>query len=221
MSTLTAAVLLIGNELLSGRTQDTNLRELALMLGKKGIDLVETRVVKDKEDHIIKAVQELSQTYTYVFTTGGIGGTHDDITASCIAKAFNHPLETNTQALKILQDYYGEHLNAARARMALMPQGASLILNPSSAAPGFQIKNTFVLAGFPSILKVMLDDVKTKIDQGPPLQARSVTCELPEGTIADDLSHIQDIHKEVEIGSYPFFKDSKIGGKFSRSGLES
>ena len=208
----TACVLLIGNEILSGRTQDQNAPYLARRLGELGINLVEIRVIRDAEDAIIEAVNTARARYTYVFTTGGIGPTHDDITAPCIAKAFEVALVLNPEALKVLVDRYGEaKLNEARRRMAHAPEGATLIENPISAAPGFQIGNVFVMAGVPEIMRAMFEGIADRLAGGAPVQTQTVRSDIPEGQIAADLGALQDRFEDVEIGSYPFFADGKAG----------
>lgn len=205
---LTAAILVIGDEILSGRTQDVNLRTLALFLGGLGIDLAEARMVPDREDEIARAVNALRSRYTYVFTTGGIGPTHDDITADAIGKAFGLPVRHDPQAMALLRGRYAPgDFNAMRQRMARMPEGATLIRNPVSVAPGFQIANVFVLAGVPKIMEAMLADVAPRLQQGVAVESRSVTFLVPEGRIAATLADIQGRHPAVSIGSYPFFSE--------------
>jgi molybdenum cofactor synthesis domain-containing protein len=203
---LTAAVLIIGDEILSGRTQDSNLAVIARFLTPLGIDLKEARVVPDVEIEIIAAVNALRQRYTYVFTTGGIGPTHDDITADAIGVAFGLPVEHDDTAMEILAARYrpGE-FNERRQRMARMPKGATVIRNRISAAPGFQIGNVFVLAGVPKIMEVMLDDVRPRLQQAIPVISLSLKVPLAEGQIADGLEAIQNAHPGLRIGSYPFF----------------
>lgn len=209
--TTTAAILIIGNEILSGRTQDANLPYLAKRLGEIGIRLNEARIIPDEASQIIEAVQELKSSHTYVFTTGGIGFTHDDITAASVAKAFGVTIAENPVALKMLQEYYGEALNEARRRMALIPIGATLIDNPISKAPGFQMENVFVLAGVPSVMQGMFEGLVGRLTGGKPILYSSISCTLPEGTIADELTLLQDRHPEVEVGSYPYFKHGILG----------
>ncbi|MGE0240266.1 MAG: competence/damage-inducible protein A [Parvibaculaceae bacterium] len=203
----TAAVLLIGDEILSGRTKDRNLGFIADYLAALGIDLKEARVVPDIEDEIVGAVNALRRRYTYLFTTGGIGPTHDDITADAVAKAFGVPIGHHPQALEILLDYFkqiGREPNEARLRMARTPQGASLIANPVSTAPGFQIGNVFVMAGIPKVMNAMMDDVAPRLQRGKPIAAETVTVEGGEGDVAKPLGEIQERYPEVVIGSYPF-----------------
>lgn len=203
---VTAAVLIIGDEILSGRTQDSNLAMIARFLAPLGIDLKEARVVPDLEIEIVAAVNALRRRYTYVFTTGGIGPTHDDITADAIGAAFGLPLEYDETAMEILAARYrpGE-FNERRRRMARMPKGATIVRNRISAAPGFQIENVFVLAGVPKIMEVMLEDVRPRLRQAIPVISRSLKVPLPEGQIADGLAAIQNVHPDLRIGSYPFF----------------
>jgi molybdenum cofactor synthesis domain-containing protein len=205
-SRITAAVLVIGDEILSGRTQDTNVSTIARFLAPYGIDLAEVRVVPDVEVEIVAAVNALRRRYTYVFTTGGIGPTHDDITADAIGAAFDLPVKHHPEALALLSPRYKPgDFNERRQRMARMPQGASLIKNPVSTAPGFQIENVFVMAGVPKIMQAMLEDVGPRLEQGVPVISRSLTVRLPEGQIAQKLAEIQATNPEVSIGSYPFF----------------
>jgi len=203
---VTAAVLIIGDEILSGRTQDSNLAAIARFLAPLGIDLKEARVVPDLEIAIVAAVNALRRRYTYVFTTGGIGPTHDDITADAIGAAFGLAVEHDDAAMEILAARYrpGE-FNERRQRMARMPKGARIIRNRVSAAPGFQIGNVFVLAGVPKIMEVMLEDVRPRLQHAIPVISRSLKVQLPEGQIADGLEAIQKAHPDLRIGSYPFF----------------
>ena len=202
----TAAVLVIGDEILSGRTQDTNLATIARFLAPFGIDLAEARFVPDVEAEIVAAVNALRARYTYVITTGGIGPTHDDITADAIGAAFGVPVEHHPEAMALLAARYqpGE-FNERRQRMARIPKGGTLIKNPVSVAPGFQIGNVFVLAGVPKIMQAMLEDVAPRLTRGVPVTTRSVTVALAEGAIAEPLAAIQAAHPAVSIGSYPFF----------------
>lgn len=218
--TSTAAVLIIGNEILSGRTQDANLQYLAKRMGELGIRLKHVRVIPDEREEIISCVRELAAAHTYVFTTGGIGFTHDDITASSIAAAFDVILEEHPEALHLLRDYYGDSLNEARRRMALIPVGATLIPNPVSKAPGFQMGNVFVLAGVPSVMQAMFESLVGKLTGGQPIQYTTVICPLAEGVIADELMIIHDRHPEVDIGSYPYFKNGVLGTSLVVRGLD-
>ncbi|MDJ0971238.1 MAG: molybdopterin-binding protein [Kiloniellales bacterium] len=207
---VTAAVLIIGNEILSGRTKDANLPYLGERLGELGIRLAEARVVADLKDEIVAAVNVLRQRYTYVFTTGGIGPTHDDITAECVAAAFGRPLIRNPEALALLQAHYAPgDLNEARLRMANTPEGATLIENPISHAPGFRMENVHVLAGVPAIMRAMFDSLAPGLTGGPPLRSRTVTSKLPEGALAAGLGALQVRYPEVDIGSYPSFRDGR------------
>ncbi len=211
-SEVTAAVLIIGDEILSGRTKDKNIGTIADMLTEIGVDLREVRIVPDVKAEIVAAVNALRARYTYLFTSGGIGPTHDDITAACIAKAFGVALERNPEAVARLERHYAAgQLNEARLRMANVPAGGILIDNPISQAPGFQIGNVFVMAGVPNIMRAMLDGILPRLAGGPALHARTVACELGEGVIASDLSALQDRHPNLEIGSYPYFRNGFFG----------
>ena len=207
-----AAIVIIGNEILSGRTQDINVSTISKWLNKLGIKLEEVRIISDIESSIIKTVNEVRKKFDYVFTTGGIGPTHDDITASSISKAFKVKYKIHPKAFKILQSYYkpGE-FNKGRQRMSWMPSKAKLILNPTSGAPGFIIGNVYCLPGVPSILKSMLGGLENKISGGKPLISQTINLRTVESEIAKSLSNIQKNNKKVEIGSYPFFKAGKIG----------
>jgi len=208
----TAAILIIGNEILSGRVQDANLPWLAERLVELGIRLREARVVADAEDEIAEAVQALSRRYTYVFTTGGIGPTHDDITAESIARAFDRPITHDGEAVSRLSRHYGgDKLTQARLRMARIPEGASLIDNPASAAPGFRIGNVFVMAGVPAIMRAMFDGIAPALAGGPRMLQRVVSCRMGESVLAEPLSSIQARHPETEIGSYPYFRQGMFG----------
>ena len=203
----TAAVLLIGNEVLSGRTKDKNLGFIADYLTALGIDLLEARVVADDEAAIVEAVNALRARYTYVFTTGGIGPTHDDITADAVAKAFQVPIGHHPRALEILLAYFkeiGREPNEARLRMARTPEGATLIENAVSKAPGFRIGNVFVMAGVPKIMQAMMEAVAPTLDKGVPMQSRTVALQGGEGDVAQPLGEIQGRYPDVFIGSYPF-----------------
>jgi molybdenum cofactor synthesis domain-containing protein len=211
--TVTACLIIIGNEILSGRTQDANLSYLAKWLNDEvGIQMVEARVIPDIEQTIVDTVNECRAKFDYVFTTGGIGPTHDDITGSCVAKAFGVPHELNAEANDILKEYYGpEGLSSARARMAYVPRGATLIENPISKAPGYQMENVFVMAGIPQIMQVMCDSLKHSLSGGKPVRSRSVVTELPESRIAKVLSELDERYDNVDIGSYPFYTNGKAG----------
>ena len=202
----TAAVLVIGDEILSGRTKDANLGIIADWAGVMGLDLKEARVVADVEDEIVAAVNALRQRYTYVFTTGGIGPTHDDITADAVGKAFGLPVGHDAQAVRILEEHFariGREANEARMRMARMPQGAVLIDNPVSRAPGFRVENVFVMAGIPKVMTAMLESISQMIEPGRPMLSASVAVEATEGDIAGPLKDIQARHGPVMIGCYP------------------
>lgn len=204
---VTACLIIIGNEILSGRTQDKNLNWLALQLNAIGVKLAEARVIPDIEATIIATLNECRKRHNYVFTTGGIGPTHDDITAASVAKALGLPLTRHPEAEKILRAHYKpEDINAARLKMANTPQGATLIANPVSAAPGFRIENVFVLAGVPKIMQAMFDDLKSQLKGGDTTLSRTLNINLPEGTIAEGLTKVQANFPEVEIGSYPHFQ---------------
>lgn len=209
----TVALVIIGNEILSGRTQDTNTPWLAENLISMGVILHQVRIVPDVEHEIITAVNELREKVDYVFTTGGIGPTHDDITAEAIAKTFGTALELNKQAYDILVRHYGDEkqVTAPRKKMAMIPIGASLINNPVSGAPGFQIGNVFVLAGVPRIMQAMFDDVKTRLSRGKPVISNTVTCSLAESAVAEPLAEIQKNYPGVDIGSYPHFRGGILG----------
>lgn len=209
---VTACLIIIGNEILSGRTEDKNTPYLAKQLNDCGISLREVRVVPDIEQEIVDAVNACRARYDYIFTTGGIGPTHDDITSDSIAKAFGVKNVLNPEARAILGEHYGDKdLNEARLRMAHTPEGAVLVENPISLAPGYQIENVFVLAGVPLIMQAMFDSLRHRLVGGPPVLSRSVRAELPEGKIAKGLGRIQDTYSDVEIGSYPFFRAGVVG----------
>ena len=207
-----AAILIIGNEILSGRTQDTNTSTLATWLNSIGVKVNEVRVVPDDEKIIIDTLNLLRKSYNYVFTTGGIGPTHDDITAESVSKAFNRKYQIHKEAFKLLEAYYkpGE-FNKGRQKMVWMPEGAELILNPTSGAPGFNVDNVFCLPGVPSILKSMLGGLKNKIVGGEPILSHTISLRTVESEIANSLTKIQEKNKDVEIGSYPFFHAGKLG----------
>jgi len=207
-----AAVLIIGNEILSGRTQDTNTSTLAIWLNSIGVKVNEVRVVPDVEKKIIDTLNVLRKENNYVFTTGGIGPTHDDITAQSVSKAFGREYEVHKEAFKILEAYYqpGE-FNEGRQRMVWMPANAELILNPTSGAPGFSVENVFCLPGVPSIMKSMLGGLKNKIVGGEPILSHTISLRTVESEIANSLTKVQDQNKDVEIGSYPFFHAGKLG----------
>jgi molybdenum cofactor synthesis domain-containing protein len=210
--TVTACVLIIGNEILSGRTQDANLAFLAEGLNAAGIRLREARIIADDPAAIIHTVNEVRARFDYVFTTGGIGPTHDDITAQCIADAFGVTLILHPEAKRLLEGHYPTGaLNEARLRMAMMPEGAVLLPNPISRAPGFRVANVFVLAGVPQIMQATFNELRHRLKGGARMLSRSVSCTLGEGTIAKDLAALQDRYADLEIGSYPYFRRSDFG----------
>jgi len=207
-----AAIIIIGNEILSGRTQDTNSSAIALWLNSIGVKVQEVRVIPDVEDVIVQTINEVRKKNNYVFTTGGIGPTHDDITAKSISKTFNVKYEVNKEAYKILESYYkpGE-FNEGRQKMTWTPASAKLILNPTSGAPGFIVENIFCLPGVPSILKSMLGGLKNEISGGKPIISHTINLRTVESEIAKPLTSVQNSNKDVEIGSYPFFRAGKLG----------
>src|SRR5205085_8867268 len=210
--TVTACVLIIGNEILSGRTQDANLAFLAKGLNEAGIRLREARVVPDDADIIVSTVNEVRRSFDYVFTTGGIGPTHDDITSASIAEAFAVPLIVHPEAKRLLEGHYPPGgLNEARLRMAQVPDGAVLLPNPISRAPGFRIDNVFVLPGVPQIMQALFSELRHRLKGGAKLFSRNVSCALAEGTIAKDLGALQERYGDLEIGSYPYFRRSDFG----------
>ncbi|MGI9483143.1 MAG: competence/damage-inducible protein A [Hyphomicrobiales bacterium] len=212
--TVSAAVLLIGDELLSGRTKDKNLGYIAEYLTNMAIEVREARFVADDEGEIVDALNTLRKRYDYVFTTGGIGPTHDDITADCVAKAFGVSIDHHPEAVELLKERYKEtgwELNEARMRMARVPDGASLVYNPVSAAPGFNIENVYVMAGVPQIMQVMLDGIAPHLKTGKAIISRTVTAYIGEGDLAPQLAEIQEKFPSVSIGSYPFHKDGRFG----------
>ena len=207
-----AAIVIIGNEILSGRTQDVNVVTISSWLNELGVKLEEVRVIPDTENSIIKTVNELKIFFNYVFTTGGIGPTHDDITSKSIAKAFSLSYGYHKEAYTILEKYYGKSkFNPGRKKMARMPIKASFILNPSSGAPGFIVDNVYCLPGVPSILKSMLGGLNNKIKGGKKILSRTISVQTVESEIAKSLEDAQHKFKKVEIGSYPFFRLGKIG----------
>ena len=207
-----AAIIIIGNEILSGRTQDINTSTLALWLNSLGVKVQEVRVIPDVEDVIVQTINVVRKKNNYVFTTGGIGPTHDDITAKSISKAFNVKYEVNKKAYKILENYYKQgEFNEGRQKMAWTPSQAKLILNPTSGAPGFIIGNVYCLPGVPSILKSMLGGLNNLISGGKPIISHTINLRTVESEIAKSLTLVQDSNKDVEIGSYPFFKAGKLG----------
>jgi len=207
-----AAIVIIGNEILSGRTQDVNVATISLWLNELGVKLDEVRVIPDIENSIIRTINEVRKKFKYIFTTGGIGPTHDDITSQSIAKAFNMKYGYHKEAYAILEKYYGKgKFSSGRKKMAMMPTKASLILNPSSGAPGFILDNVYCLPGVPSILKSMLGGLKNKIKGGKKIFSHTISVNTVESEIAKSLECIQHKFRKVEIGSYPFFRLGKIG----------
>jgi len=207
---ITASVLVIGDEILSGRTKDKNIGYIAEYLTAIGIDLKEARVVSDDETEIVTAVNALRNRYTYVFTTGGIGPTHDDITAECVAKAFGVSIDYDPRAVAIMQERVakmGTEMNEARMRMTRIPAGADLVNNKVSGAPGFWIGNVIVMAGIPSVMHAMLDDVAPKLKTGARMLSETIKADAREGDIGSELGEIAKAHPGVAIGSYPFFDD--------------
>jgi molybdopterin-biosynthesis enzyme MoeA-like protein len=209
---VTAAVIIIGNEILSGRTQDTNLRDIAVTIGAWGIRVTEARVIPDVESTIVAVVNEVRARHDYVFTTGGIGPTHDDITAASIAKAFDLPLvEHPVIGALIRKREAPPEIMAARLRMAMVPEGAGLIDNLTGGPPGFSIGNVYVMAGIPAVMRSMLGTLANKLTGGAIVQSQSVVAYLAESVIADPLRQIQDQHPNFDLGSYPFSRDGRYG----------
>jgi molybdenum cofactor synthesis domain-containing protein len=209
---VTAGLLVIGDEILSGRTKDKNIGYIAEYLTAIGIDLREVRVVPDVEAEIVSALNALRTRYTYIFTTGGIGPTHDDITADSVAKAFGVPIDYDPRAVALLQERMtaiGSEMNEARMRMTRIPQGADLVLNKVSAAPGFWIGNVIVMAGVPSIMQAMLDEVAPKLKAGRRMLSETIKADLREGDIGTELGAVAKAHPDVAIGSYPFFDEAR------------
>jgi len=207
-----AALVIIGNEILAGRTHDTNTPWIAERLTDYGIVLGEVRVISDVEEEIIFSVNELRKKFDYVFTTGGIGPTHDDITAESIAKAFGKELVRDERASQMLEEHYGiEELTPPRAKMSLIPMGAKLIPNPVTAAPGFIIENVYVMAGVPRIMQAMFDHLLGMIKAGKPILSNTVACNLSESTVATDLTVLQEQYPDVQLGSYPHYRGGVLG----------
>ena len=212
--TVTAAVIIIGDEILSGRTKDQNLGFLAENLNEVGVQLRECRVVADVEAEIVAAVNDLRVRFDYVFTTGGIGPTHDDITADSVGAAFGLEVDYNPEAVAILEAHYahtGAELNQARMRMARTPRGAALVENPVSKAPGFRVENVYVMAGIPAICQAMFHSLKHELVGGDPVRSISIAAYLAEGTLAEGLTALQEKYPDVGMGSYPFYRDSRFG----------
>ena len=213
----TAALVVIGDEILSGRTQDKNVAQVATWLNDQGIRLAEVRIVPDLPDRIAETVNQLRAEHDYVFTTGGIGPTHDDITVDAIAEAFGVPVVVHPQARAILEDYYRDRpggLTEARLRMARVPEGAELIPNPTSGAPGVRMQNVFIMAGVPYIAASMLEALTGKLEGGRPVVSVVIGARAPESDVADLLRETEAAHPGVAIGSYPFFKEGLYGANF-------
>ena len=209
---LNAAIVIIGNEILSGRTHDVNVLNISNWLNGLGVKLEEVRIIPDVEKTIVKTINEVRKKFAYIFTTGGIGPTHDDITSKSISKAFNVQYCYHPEAYKILENYYDKgKFNVGRRKMAKIPKNAALIYNPSSAAPGFFIKNVYCLPGVPSILKSMLGGLNNKIIGSNKILSKTISLRTVESEISVSLEKVQNKFKKLEIGSYPFFKQGKIG----------
>jgi len=221
---VTAGVLLIGDELLSGRTRDINLSYIARFLGEIGIQVREARIIPDVDATIVAVLNDMRARHDYVFTTGGIGPTHDDITADAVAHAFNVPIEYHPEAMKMLAARYestGVEFTTGRKRMARIPQGATLIENAVSVAPGFQIGNVFVMAGVPAVMQAMLDALASRLDGGAKMLSRTVGAALGEGQIAEKLAALQERHPEISIGSYPYYQGTSFGTNLVLRGTDS
>lgn len=219
----TAALIVIGNEILSGRTQDTNINFIAKQLADMGIRFMEVRVIPDIESTIINTVNELRAIYNYIFTTGGIGPTHDDITTASIAKAFGLKIVRSTDAVEKLRNYYegsGRELNDARLKMADFPEGSEFLDNPISTAPGFKIGNVFVMAGIPNVMQAMFACAKDWLKHGEKILSKEIIAYVGESVIATPLTAIQDKYPEIEIGSYPFVKEHKFGTSICMRGTD-
>jgi len=207
-----AAIIVIGNEILSGRTKDENVSFLAKWLNSLGVRVAEVRIIEDKEESIVSCINEVKKKYKYIFTTGGIGPTHDDITSKSIAKTFKLKYGFHHEAYDILEKYYGKNkFNIGRKKMAKIPDKAKLIYNPSSGAPGFIVENVFCLPGVPSILKSMVYGLENKIKGGKKILSKTISVSTVESEIANSLEKIQNTYKNIEIGSYPFFRLGKVG----------
>lgn len=213
----TAGLVVIGDEILSGRTHDKNIAQIASWLQVQGIRLSEVRVVPDVVERIVEAVNALREAYDYLFTTGGIGPTHDDITVDAVAEALGVPVIVHPEARAILERYYasiGKELTEARLRMARAPEGAELIPNRMSGAPGIKLGNIHLMAGVPHIIAGMLDALTGTLEGGAPLQSETVGCWTPESEIADILRQVEQAHETCQIGSYPFFREGRVGANF-------
>ena len=218
----TSAILIIGNEILSGRTVDKNTSFIAKWLGDLGISVEEVKIIPDKEDVIISSLNELRKKYQYVFTTGGIGPTHDDITSESVAKAFGKKYEYNKEAYAILEKYYANSdFNEGRKKMARMPEAASLIYNKQGSAPAFSIENVFVLPGIPSYVELMLPQLKDVLISGKKIISVSIDAKIRESSVAVDLSKIQDKYPNIDIGSYPYSKEGGFGTVLVMRGIDS
>jgi len=218
---VTAAILIIGDEILSGRTQDTNLRDIAKYFGAHGVDVAEARVVGDVEDEIVATLNHLRERYDYVVTTGGIGPTHDDITADCVAKAFGVALYEHPEIIAMMQSRWQGEITPARRRMARVPEGGSLVKNPVNGPPGFQIGNVFVLAGVPQIMRGMLEDVGHRLKGGAVVISKSVRIEgTGEGVLAAPLEAVARAHPDMSLGSYPFFGPDGYGSSLVLRGRD-
>lgn len=216
-----ACMIVIGNEILSGRTQDKNLAWIAKELGDLGIPLAQACIIPDEPRIIIDTVNEMRSRFTYVFTSGGIGPTHDDITTQCIADAFGVAVERNPQAQAMLERQYRKGpLNAARLKMADIPAGAALIANPVSGAPGYRIENVYVMAGVPGIFQAMFENIKPELKGGPKIRSRTIAAYITEGTIAEELSAIQAGAPDIAIGSYPFRRNNRLGTSLVARGTD-
>ncbi len=223
MANPTAAMLVIGDEILSGRTRDANMHFLAGELTKHGIDLTEVRVVSDNAPAIVTAVKQLSETYEHVFTSGGIGPTHDDITADCIAEAFGKHIDVRADAAALLQAHYdsaGQEFNDARKRMARIPDDATLIDNPVSVAPGFRLENVYVMAGVPSVFQAMVASVLPTLTGGAPLLSQTLRIERGEGDIAGPLAGLAEEFSDLSIGSYPYQRNGAYGSNIVIRGTD-
>lgn len=210
--TFSGAIVIIGNEILSGRTQDTNTSWMAEKLTTRGIVLGEVRVIPDDRDVIIGTVNEVRKKFDYVFTTGGIGPTHDDVTAEAIAAAFGRKLAVNEEARRVLEAHYSpEKMTPPQMKMAMIPEGAGLIPNPVSAAPGFIMENVYVMAGVPRIMQAMMDYLLSYIPGGKPVLSSTVSCTLRESVVADDLTALQQKYDGIQIGSYPHYRGGAMG----------